>query len=213
MTSTGSNGSTGPSAPSLSRGDKTLILASASPRRSQLLAEAGYRFEVVPSSVDEAALAGSHADAAEYAGQLALAKARDVAGRFPNHLVIGADTVVDCDGRIIGKPADAADAERIVRRLFSGPHKVITGLAIVRRYDGLERMAIDTTIVHPRPMTAEQIAEHIRGGTWEGKAGAYAIQETGDAFVERLEGSLTNVVGLPMELLRRMLLDAGYQAK
>ena len=208
-----SNGNTWPFVPTLLPDEKTLILASASPRRRQLLVEAGYRFDVVPSSVDESAYAASGTAAADYARQLALAKARDVAGRFPQHWVIGADTVVECDGRIIGKPADAGEAERIVRLLFSKPHRVVTGLAIVRRADGFERVDSDTTIVVPRPMTEEQIAQHIRCGTWEGKAGAYAIQENGDAFVERLEGSFTNVVGLPMELLRRMLAEIGYQAK
>ena len=152
-------------------------------------------------------------NAADYAGQLALAKARDVGTRFPRSWVIGADTVVDCDGRIIGKPADAAEAEEIVRRLFSRPHKVITGLAILRLAAGIERVACDTTVVYPRPMSDDQISEHIQGGSWQGKAGAYAIQENGDTFVERLDGSLSNVVGLPMELLQRMLADLGYQAK
>jgi septum formation protein len=208
-----SNRSTGPSVPGSSRDEEGLILASQSARRRALLAEAGYRFQVVPPSIDEAKFPSVGLDAADYAGQLALAKAREVAKRFPRHWVIGADTVVDCDGRIIGKPADAAEAEQIVQRLFSRPHKVITGLAILRLVDGIERVACDTTIVYPRPMSDDQIAEHIRSGSWQGKAGAYAIQENGDTFVERLDGSLTNVVGLPMELLQQMLADIGYQAK
>ncbi len=213
MTFVGSTDNTRPSAPGSPRGEDRLILASASPRRRELMAEAGYRFDVVPSSVDEASLPATGVTPAQYAVQLALAKARDVAVRYVHRLVLGADTVVDCDGQIIGKPADAAEAEQIVRRLFSRPHRVITGLALVRRADGLERAVSDTTTVYPRPMTEAQIAEHIRGCTWQGKAGAYAIQETGDAFVDRLEGSLTNVVGLPMELLRRMLDAIGYQSK
>jgi septum formation protein len=177
------------------------------------MAEAGYRFDVIPSSIDEASLAPSGVGAAEYAMRLAAAKARDVAARVPHRLVLGADTVVDCEDRIIGKPRDAAEAEQIVRQLFSRPHKVVTGLAFVWQSEDLERVASETTIVVPRPMTEAQIAEHIAGCSWEGKAGAYAIQETGDAFVDHLEGSLTNVVGLPMELLARVLAEIGYQAK
>jgi septum formation protein len=182
-----------------------LILASASPRRRELLARAGYTFEVVPSDVDESAFADNMSDPRRYAETLALAKARDVASRYPDALVIGADTIVDCDGRIIGKPTDAAEAEAITRRLFTAPHKVITGLALVRFRDNTEVVRSDVTIVHPRKMTEQQIARHVAGGSWQGKAGAYAIQETGDEFVDHLEGSLTNVVGLPIELLMGLL--------
>lgn len=181
------------------------MLASASPRRRELLTQAGYRFIVCPSDVDEATFAGVGLSAVEYAQALGLAKARSVAPRYPEHVVLGADTIADCDGQMIGKPADAADAERITRLLFSRPHKIITGLALVRLADAVELVASDTTVVHPRPMTEQQIAEHIAGGTWQDRAGAYAIQETGDAFVERIKGSLTNVMGLPMELLASLL--------
>jgi septum formation protein len=182
-----------------------IILASASPRRRELLAQAGYRFEVVPSDVDESALEGGTAGPRERAEALALAKAQSVASRYPDALVIGADTIVDCEGEIIGKPTDAEEAEAITRRLFSAPHKVITGLALVRLRDNTQVVRSDVTIVYPRKMTEEQIAKHIAGGSWEGKAGAYAIQETGDEFVDHIEGSLTNVMGLPMELLQQLL--------
>lgn len=183
----------------------SIILASASPRRRELLMHAGYQFEVIPPDVDESRFLPAGVRADEYAERLALAKARSVAERFADRVVIGADTVVDFAGEIIGKAGDATQAEQITRKLFSAPHKVITGLAIVRLSDGTQLVASDTTTVHPRRMTAKQIAEHISGGTWRDKAGAYAIQETGDRFVERIEGSLTNVMGLPMELLERML--------
>jgi septum formation protein len=184
----------------------SFILASASPRRRQLLTEAGYKFKVVPSDIDESRPVGiTDASACEYAKRLALAKAKDVAKKFPDYLVISADTVVDFNGEIIGKPADAKEAEQITRKLFSAPHKVITGVAIVRLKDGTELSETDTTTVYPRKLTAEQIAKHIKGGSWRNKAGAYAIKETGDEFVERIEGSLTNVMGLPMELLQNLL--------
>ena len=170
-----------------------------------MLCEAGYEFTVVPADVDESDFETRAANPCEYAERLALAKARSVAASNPNCLVIGADTVVDFDGRIIGKATDAKDAERIVRKLFSGPHKVITGVAIVRLADGVELVESDTTMVYPRKLTDEQIAEHIKSKSWQDKAGAYAIQENGDEFIEKIEGSLTNVMGMPMELLRRML--------
>lgn len=185
----------------------SVILASASPRRKQLLAEAGYKFRVVPPEIDESAFEGT--EACKYAERLALAKARDVADRFPGSLVIGADTVVDFQGEIIGKAANEKEAEVIVRKLFSGPHKVITGVAIVRASDGVEIVESETTTVYPKVLTDKQIEEHIKSGTWKGKAGAYAIQEGGDEFIERIEGSLTNVMGLPMELLGRMMKQFG----
>jgi len=182
-----------------------IILASASPRRRQLLSEAGYAFTVVPPNVDESAFSTEGIGAAAYARKLALAKAKNVAERYPDSVVIGADTVVDSQGEIIGKAVDAKDAERITRKLFSAPHKVITGLAIIRLCDNTEVVTSVSTTVYPRLLTARQIAEHIEGGSWRDKAGAYAIQETGDEFVERIEGSLTNVMGLPMELLESLL--------
>jgi len=182
-----------------------LILASASPRRRQLMFEAGYEFTVIPPEVDELALAANQADPVEYSKRLALAKAKSVARKYPDSFVIGADTIVDFRGRIIGKAADAKEAEHITRKLFSAPHKVITGVAIVRLSDGTELLRSDSTTVYPRKMTAGQIADHIKGGSWRDKAGAYAIQETGDEFVEKIEGSLTNVMGLPMELLESLL--------
>ena len=186
-----------------------LILASASPRRRKLMTEAGYDFTVVKPDIDESTFPTDGINAGEYAMKLALAKASSVASECPDSLVIGADTVVDCRGEIIGKPADAKDAKQITEKLFSKPHKVITGIAIIRHADRTELIESDTTTVYPRKMTAEQIAEHIAGGTWQGKAGAYAIQETGDEFVETVEGSLTNVMGLPMELLQSLLSQLG----
>ena len=182
-----------------------IVLASASPRRRQLLAEAGHKFISVVPDVDESAVPAECNKACEYAKQLALAKAKNVAAKYPDSLVIGADTVVDFDGEIIGKPADAREAEQITKKLFSAPHKVITGVAIVRLNDGTELAESDTTTVYPKKLTAEQIVEHIKSESWQGKAGAYAIKETGDEFIEKIDGSLTNVMGLPMELLQQLL--------
>lgn len=182
-----------------------LVLASASPRRRQLMSEAGYKFTVVPPVVDESAFTGDQANPVEYAKRLALAKAKSVAQEHPDSIVIGADTIVDFQGRIVGKAADAEQAERITGELFSAPHKVITGVAIIRLSDKTELLRSDSTTVYPKKMTADQIAGHVKGGSWRDKAGAYAIKETGDKFVEKIEGSLTNVMGLPMELLESLL--------
>jgi septum formation protein len=182
-----------------------IILASASPRRRQLMSEAGYEFTVVPPEVDESAFKTKDANPTDYTKRLALAKAQSIAQKHPDSFVIGADTIVDFQGHIIGKAADAGEAEEITRKLFSSPHKVITGVAIVRFCDSTELVQSDSTTVYPRKMTAEQITDHIKGGSWRDKAGAYAIQETGDEFVEKIEGSLTNVMGLPMELLESLL--------
>jgi septum formation protein len=181
-----------------------LILASASPRRKQLLTEAGYKFEVVISQVNESSFTTIGISPAEYAKKLALAKALDVAEKFPDSLVIGADTVVDFDGKIIGKASDAKHAEAITRMLFSKPHKVITGLAIVCKKRNLQIVEADTTVVYPKKLSEAQIAGHIAGGIWRDKAGAYAIQEQADAFVDHIDGSLTNVMGMPMELFERV---------
>jgi septum formation protein len=183
----------------------SIILASTSPRRKELLAEAGYIFTVVAPDIDESGFEAERIEPCAYAKRLALAKARRVAGDFRNALVIAADTVVDFDGEIIGKPADAKEAEGVTRKLFSKPHKVVTAVAIVRLEDSVKLVESDTTTIYPKKMSEEQMAEHIRSGSWRGKAGAYAIQEAGDEFIEKIDGSLTNVMGLPMELLGRML--------
>ncbi|MHC4097305.1 MAG: Maf family protein [Planctomycetota bacterium] len=167
----------------------SIILASSSPRRKQLLSEAGYKFTIVCPDIDESTFDTEGISPCECAERLALAKAKAVAKKFPECLVLGADTVADFKGQIIGKAADAKEAEEITRMLFRGT----------------EIVESDSTTVYPKKLTESQIAEHIKGGSWRGKAGAYAIQEGGDEFIERIEGSLTNVMGLPMELVQRLL--------
>jgi len=183
----------------------SFILASASQRRRKLLAEAGCQFDVIPSGLDEGSISTEGLSPDDYAKKVAFAKAGEVADRFPSRLVIGADTVVDFEGRLVGKPADDKDAERITRMLFSRPHRVITGVAILRKNDSLQIIDSDSTTVYPRKISEQQLEEHIKGGSWRDKAGAYAIKEDGDALIERIEGSLTNVIGLPMELLEQMI--------
>lgn len=182
-----------------------LILASASPRRRKLLAEAGYEFVVDPPDIDESAFEADGISPCEYASRLALAKAKSTAEKHPHCLVIGADTVVDCNGEIIGKAADAKQAEKITKKLFNKAHKVITAVAVVRLSDGTEVVESDATTIYPKKLTDKQIAGHVKGRAWQDKAGAYAIKETGDKFIEKINGSLTNVMGLPMELVQRLL--------
>ncbi len=182
-----------------------VILASASPRRRQLMLAAGYEFSVVTSNIDESDFSADGIEPYKFAEQLALAKANDVAPKYPDRIVVGADTIVDYAGRIIGKPEDDIEARQIVENLFSSPHKVITGLAIVRQSDEIELVVHDSTTVYPKRLTPEQISQHIETGLWKDKAGAYAIQENGDEFVEKIDGSLTNVMGMPMELLEKLL--------
>ena len=174
-----------------------------------MLAAAGYKFTVFAADIDESAFLSGQIIPCDYAKRLALAKAKNVAVRFPGGLVIGADTVVDFEGQIVGKPADGKEAEQITRKLFSAPHRVITAVAIVRLCDGIEVVEADATTVYPQKITDEQIAQHIKSSSWRNKAGAYAIKEPGDEFVEKIEGSLSNVMGLPMELLQRMLRSIG----
>ncbi len=185
------------------------ILASASPRRKHLLEKGGYCFTITVSDVDESKYDTRNISSEDHTRILALAKANDVAAKFPSEIVMGSDTVVDMDGEIIGKPDDAGHAEKITRKLFSKPHKVITGVALVCLEKGIEIVEADTTIVYPRQLTEAQIAEHIRKGDWRGKAGAYGIQETGDEFVDHIDGSFTNVMGLPMEMTERLLGSIG----
>ena len=142
---------------------------------------------------------------AQQAESLSYFKARSVADLHPDGLVLGADTVVAVGGQVLGKPTDADDARRMLRTLSSTRHCVITGVTLL----GPQRqrlIASEVTYVTMRPMSEQDIEDYIASGEWEGKAGAYAIQETAqDRFVLKVEGSYSNVVGLPMELVTRML--------
>ena len=180
------------------------ILASASPRRRELLAKAGYNFDIIVSNIDESEISSDGLTPIEYACILAAAKAQDVANKFPDRLIVGSDTIADFNGEIIGKADSAGHAEEITRKLFSQPHKIITAIAMVNKNAGLNIVGHDITTVYPRKMTDKEIAEHIVSETWKDKAGAYAIQEDGDKFIEKIDGSLTNVMGLSMELFENM---------
>jgi septum formation protein len=184
-------------------GGPKLVLASTSPRRRELLARLGRPFRVIPPEADETVAKGL--SPAENAELLAARKAQSVANRLKDGLVIAADTLVAAGKDVIGKPRDCAHAVKILQRLSRGPHRVITGVCLIDARTGRRRVASDQTVVTMRRMTRAEIRAYVDSGEALGKAGAYAIQETGDRFVERVQGSLSNVVGLPLELLQRML--------
>jgi septum formation protein len=182
-----------------------LVLASASPRRRELLASLVAGFRVVPSELDEALAPGAPHDAVR---RLALDKARAVAARLPAGVVLGADTIVVVDGTVLGKPADAADARRMLRRLRGREHQVITGIAVVDARTGRFETAAVVSRVRMADYDDAEIDAYVATGEPLDKAGAYAIQGRGGALVAGHEGSFSNVVGLPLEETARLL--AGF---
>ncbi|MFZ0796412.1 MAG: Maf family protein [Terriglobales bacterium] len=178
-----------------------LVLASASPRRQELLRNAGIIFDVQPAQIAEDPLPGETAkDCAE---RLAREKALAVARQRPHDLVLGADTVVVVDGEILGKPSDAADAARMLRRLSGREHQVITGVCLV--VGGQPSVASETTLVTVSEITDQDIADYVASGEPTDKAGGYAIQGIASRWIPRIEGDYSNVVGLPVALVFRML--------
>jgi septum formation protein len=184
-----------------------LVLASASPRRQELLRNAGIAFEVQPANIPENPLAGE--GARQFAERLAREKALAVARRRRNDVVLGADTIVVVDGQILGKPADAADAARMLRMISGREHQVITGVCVVS--GGQPSVASETTVVTVSEISGQEIAEYVAGGEPMDKAGAYAIQGVASRWIPRIEGDYCNVVGLPVALVFRMLLEIGCQ--
>jgi septum formation protein len=183
-----------------------LVLASASPRRRELLSGISPQFEVVPSAIEET-LEGGPAPAA--VARLALRKARAVAARAVEAVVVAADTVVVLDGTALGKPADAREARAMLRRLRGREHEVITGVAVVDSRTGREASISVVSQVRMAGYSDATLEAYVATGAPLDKAGAYAIQDLGGALVERLAGSYTNVVGLPVEETRRLLAEFG----
>ena len=179
-----------------------LILASTSPRRKALLEGLGLAFEVVPSGLAED---GDEGPALERALALALAKAREVATRVPAGLVLGADTIVECDGRSWGQPADAAEAWTTLRALSGRTHRVVTGVAVVDVRSGREETGTAVTEVTFRDLPDAEISAYVETGEPFGKAGAYAVQGLGGLLVEGIRGSPSNVIGLPVTLVQDLL--------
>jgi len=181
-----------------------LILASNSPRRQELLRNAGYTFEVRPSSVREERSAAESPQ--DYVRRLAAEKALSAAGEAAaGSLVIGADTEVVVDSTVLGKPAGAADAARMLRALSGRSHEVITGVCLVEAPDRIHAVQHATTQVWFRPLDEAEIGAYVATGEPFDKAGAYAIQGRASRFVTRIEGCYFNVVGLPVALVDAML--------
>ncbi len=182
-----------------------LILASASPRRQELLRNAGISFEVHPANIPEDLLPGEAAKT--FSERLAREKAFAVARQRPKDCVLGADTIVVVDGEILGKPASAADAKRMLRMLSGRDHQVITGVCLIA--NGKPFVASETTLVSMIEISDQKIADYVATGEPMDKAGAYAIQGIASRWIPRIEGDYSNVVGLPVALVWRLLRDSG----
>lgn len=192
---------------------RPLVLASTSPRRRRLLRRLGVAFCVRAPEADERPLPGESPSA--HVRRLALAKARAVAGALPPgcgaRWVLGADTVIALDGDILGKPRGPRDAVRMLERLAGRSHEVLTGIALVPLGAGRPRTAVERSRVAMKPFDAVAVRRYVATGEPLDKAGAYAVQGRGRRLVASVSGSLTNVVGLPLERLARLLAQAGVR--
>ena len=194
-------------------GSAALILASASPRRRELLERAAVAFEVRPANIPERREPGE--PPALFARRLALAKARAVARRAgvsPPRLVLGADTIVVIDAEVLGKPTNAEHAVELLSRLVGRTHRVITAVAVIESASQAARHAVVESTVSMRPASAEEVRAYVATGEPLDKAGAYAVQGIGRRFVDNIEGSESNVIGLPMEETLALLREAGWRA-
>lgn len=178
-----------------------------------ILRDADIAFEAAPPRGEEPSFADWPGTPAAFAESASLFKARSIAGRYPDRVILGADTVVAIGNRIFGKADDDADARRILGTLAGTTQQVITGVTLLAPAAGRQLTRHDITDVKMRRMSSAELDAYIASGEWEGKAGAYAIQETADRFVEQVEGSWTNVVGLPIELVIKMLAEFGITTR
>jgi len=197
--------------PSQSDTNSKLILASASPRRYALLVEAGYDVEVIPPQVDERLGICSNCGPAELVADLAQRKAAEVAGRLAQRqegrgeaTLIACDTVAECGGQILGKPDDRQHAHQMLEQLSGTQHRVYTGLCLWPLPDGIPNVCVEVTTLRMDVLTPEQLNRYLDTRLWEGKAGAFGYQDGLD-WVHILEGSPSNVVGLPLERLSAMM--------
>lgn len=186
---------------------KKIILASGSPRRAEILKNVGIDFTIVKSQADESAVNPEGIPVDLYVQELALLKATEVYGKVSveNGLIIGADTVVAIDGKILGKPRDDAHAFEMLKALSGKTHQVYTGFCVIRSQDGYSVCGSDCTQVTFAELSDEEISEYIHTGETGDKAGAYAIQGRGAMLVEKISGDYFNVVGLPVRKLVKLM--------
>ena len=182
---------------------KRLILASNSPRRIVLLKSLGYHFDIVPHDIEECII--GDVLRMELVQNLAFLKATDVARRVSNAIIISADTVIVHKKSILGKPKDISDAKRILSILSDSEHDIISGVCVMEMPSRKKMLRIERTHIKMKSIEDEEIDRYILTGEPMDKAGAYAIQGEGSKFVEKIDGSYSNAVGLPLELLQEML--------
>jgi septum formation protein len=183
---------------------RRLILASSSPDRRALLERAGFAVEVMPSHIDEPTGQG-FTDPRHYVMAVSWLKAAAVAPKVDDGLILAADTVGWLDGQVIGKPADVDDARRIITTLMGREHELWTGCVLWRKPDNAQVVWQECTRLFFRKLSREELDAYLLTDQWVGRSGAFAIQEENDPFMRILDGSLTNVIGLPMESLTRYL--------
>ena len=186
-----------------------LILASASPRRAELLRAAGIEFDVIPAEIDEAMDPEDQPDG--YARRVAQLKAEAVVPQAPGRTILGADTIVIVDNEVLGKPADAADAGRMLGLLSGRTHTVLTAVCLINpaAEPGRVQTSVARTNVEFAPLSHEEIAWYVASGEPADKAGAYGVQGLASRFVTRIDGSYSNVVGLPVVLVVDLCKQAG----
>ena len=184
-----------------------LILASASPRRQQLLTQVGVPFTIEPADIDERVTPGEAPR--DYVLRMAYEKAQRVSRQRPAAFVLGADTIVTIDEEILGKPRDLAEARRMLHRLSGRTHSVMTGLALLHHDRGVVQQDTVSTAVRFRPLSEHDIETYVSTTKPLDKAGAYAIQDSARAFVETYDGCYTNVVGLPVQRTAALMRAAG----
>lgn len=185
----------------------SVILASTSPRRRELLALLGIEFEIIPPTAEEIPSPGLLPR--EQAKQFALDKALSIARRHPDDLVLGSDTVIEIDGTLVGKPRDLDDAESMLRQLRGGSHEVHTSIALIHEAAYVTVVRAETALVRMTPFTDQELRRYLE--TWEslGKAGAYSIQGEAARFIEKIEGDYPTIVGLPLRQTAELLEQHG----
>jgi len=182
---------------------KRFILASNSPRRVELLKAVGYRFDIIPHRIEE--YISDSVSPADYVQNLAYLKANDVASRVDEALILGADTIVLHKKNILGKPKDKDDAKRMLSMLSNSEHDILSGVCLIDMPSKKKLLRFCRTFIRMRPVTEREIEEYVESGESMDKAGAYAIQGEGKKFIDKIEGSYSNVVGLPLETVKEMI--------